>query len=83
MKFAFNFKKQEASIEADVEGLIKPHVDAKLNNPNRKSRYEIKQEEKRKNAELKHRQDMQKVLILLGMITVLMIIVFIMAALER
>lgn len=82
MKFAFNFKKQEASLEADVEGLIKPHIDAKLKNPDRKTRYQIKQEEKRKNAELKHKQDMQKVFILLGILAVLMTVVFIMAALE-
>lgn len=82
MKFAFNFKKQEASLEADVEGLIKPHIDAKLNNPDRKTRYQIKQEEKRKNAELKHKQEMQKVLILVGLFVALLIFVFIMAALE-
>ncbi len=82
MKFSFNFKKQEASIEADVEGLVKPHIEAKIKNPNRKTRYQIKQEEKRKNAELKHKQEMQKVYILLGMLAVLMVVVFIMAALE-
>lgn len=82
MKFAFNFKKQEASIEVDVEGLVKPHIEAKLNNPDRKTRYQIKQEEKRKNAELKHKKEMQKVLILLGLFVALMIFVFIMAALE-
>ena len=82
MKFAFNFKKQEASLEADVEGLIKPHIDAKLNNPDRKTRYQIKQEEKRKNAERKHKQDMQKVFILIGLFVALLIFVFIMAALE-
>lgn len=82
MKVAFNFKKQEASIEADVEGLVKPHIEAKLSNPDRKTRYQIRQEEKRKNAELKHKQDMQKVFILLGLLAVLMIVVFVMAALE-
>lgn len=82
MKFSFNFKKQEASIEADVEGLVKPHIEAKINNPGRKTRYQIKQEEKRKNAELKHKQKMQELYILLGMLAVLMIVIFIMAALE-
>lgn len=82
MKFAFNFKKQEASIEADVEGLIKPHIEAKLNNPERKTRYQIKQEEKRKNAELKHKQKMQLIYLAIGAWAVLMLFVFIMAALE-
>ena len=82
MKFSFNFKKQEACVEADIEGLVKPHIEEKIKNPNRKTRYQIKQEEKRKNAELKHKQEMQKVYILLGMLAVLMVVVFIMAALE-
>lgn len=82
MKFSFNFNKKEASIEADVEGLVKPHIEAKINNPDRKTRYQIKQEEKRKNAELKYKQEMQKIYILLGVTAVLMIVVFIMAALE-
>ncbi len=82
MKFSFNFKKQEASIEADVEGFVKPRIEAKINNPGRKTRYQIKQEEKRKNAELKHKQEMQKLYILLGMLAILMIVIFIMAALE-
>lgn len=82
MKFAFNFKKQEARIEADVEGLVKPHIEAKLSSPDRKTRCQIKQEEKRRNAELKHKQEMQKVLILVGLFVALLIFVFIMAALE-
>ena len=82
MKFSFNFNKKEASIEADVEGLVKPHIEAKINNPDRKTRYQIKQEEKRKNSEIKHNQEMQKIYILLGVTAVLMIVVFIMAALE-
>lgn len=82
MKFAFNFKKQEASIEADVEGLVKPHIEAKLNNPERKTRYQIKQEEKRKNAELKHKQKMQLIYLAIGAWAALMLLVFIMAALE-
>jgi len=82
MKFAFNFKKQEASIEADVEGLVKPHVEAMLNNSERKTRYQIKQEEKRKNAALKHKHKMQLIYLAIGAWAALMIFVFIMAALE-
>lgn len=74
MKFAFNFKKQEASIEADVEGLIKPHIESKLNNPNRKTKYQIRQEEKRKNKELEQKQFMQGMLMLLGIIIFCLII---------
>lgn len=82
MKLAFNFKKQEASLEADIEGLAKPCIEARMNNPKRKTRYQIKQEEKRKNEELKHKQEMQKTLLLIGCLAVLMIFVGIMAILE-
>lgn len=82
MKLAFSFKKQEASLEADVEGLVKPCIEAKLENPTKKTRYQIKQEEKRKNAELKHKQDMQKMLIMLALFAVCMIVACVMATLE-
>lgn len=82
MKFAFNFKKQEASIEADVEGLVKPHIEAKLNNPDRKTRYQIKQEEKRKNAELKHKQEMQRLCILIGLMVGLILFAVLMSFIE-
>ena len=54
MKLAFNFKKKEASLEADVEGIVVRGLERKEKDPNRKTRYQIRQEEKRKNLELKH-----------------------------
>ena len=66
----------------ELEGLVKPHIEAKLNNPERKTRYQIKQEEKRKNAELKHKQKMQLIYLAIGVWAALMVFVFIMAALE-
>ncbi|MBQ7230126.1 MAG: hypothetical protein IJX04_04440 [Oscillospiraceae bacterium] len=79
MKLSFSFKKQEASLEADVEGLVKPCIDARLDNPQRKTRYQIRQEEKRKNAELKHKQDMQRALIAFGLFAICMFFICIMA----
>lgn len=66
MKFEFNLKEKKASFEADVEGLVQKNLDHKANNPDRKTRYQIKQEEKRKSAEQKQKQLIQGVLLLLG-----------------
>lgn len=48
MKLKFNFKNKEASLEADVEKLVEKGMDQKANGPVKKTRYQIKQEEKRK-----------------------------------
>ena len=55
MKLKFSLKTKEASLEADVERLVEKGMDQKAKNPLRKTRYQIKQEEKRKNEELKHK----------------------------
>ena len=68
MKLKFNFKNKEASLEADVEKLVEKGMDQKANGPVKKTRYQIKQEEKRKNAEIQHKQQMQWMAILLGMV---------------
>lgn len=81
MRLKFNIKNKEASLEADVEGLIEKGMERR-DNPNRKTRYQIKQEEKRKNEELKHKQNMQQIYLLIGILAVLFIVVFVMAALE-
>lgn len=74
MKLSFSLKKQEANLEADIEKLIEKGMDQREKNPNRKTRYQIKQEEKRKNAELKHKQEMQRVFIGVGILAVCMIV---------
>ena len=81
MKLKFNLTSKEASLEADVEGLVEKGMERR-DNPNRKTRYQIKQEEKRKNEELKQKQQMQMIYIMLGVLAVLFIIIFVMAALE-
>ena len=74
MKLNFNLKDKQASLEADVEGLVEKGLMHKANNPNRKTRYQIKQEEKRKNEELKHKQQMQYMFILLGLMVFFLIV---------
>ena len=68
MKLSFSLKNKEAKIEADVERLVEKKMDQNAANPARKTRYQIRQEEKRKNEELKHKQQMTYMFILLGMV---------------
>lgn len=81
MKLKFSLKSKEASLEADVEGLVEKGM-ARRDNPNRKTRYQIKQEEKRKNEELKQKHFMQQMFLMVGIVAVLLIICLVMAALE-
>ena len=80
MKLSFSLKKQEANFEADVEKLIEKGMNQREKNPNRKTRYQIKQEEKRKNAELKHKQETQRVIIGVGLLAGCMVIILILCA---
>ena len=73
MKFSFSLKNKEAKFEADVERLVEKKMDQNVANPDRKTRYQIKQEEKRKNEELKHKQQITYIYLLLGIVAVLMI----------
>lgn len=81
MKLSFSLKKQEANLEADIEKLIEKGMDQKEKNPNRKTRYQIRQEEKRKNAELKHKQEMQKMLIGVGLLGACLVVAIVMGIL--
>ena len=78
MKLAFNFKKKEASLQADVEGMIERGLERKEKNPKRKNRYQIRQEEKRRNMELKRelerKQMMQGILMMAGVVVFIIII---------
>ena len=82
MKLSFSLKKKEASLEADVEKLIEKGMDQKAKLPTKKTRYQIKQEEKRKNAELKHRQEMQRMIIGISILAGCMVICLIIAVFE-
>lgn len=48
MKLSFSLKNKEASLEADVEGIVKKNLEQKEKNPDKRSMYQIRQEEKRK-----------------------------------
>ena len=83
MKLSFSLKNKEASFEADVEGLVEKSLENKAKNPIKKTRYQLKQEEKRRNEELKHKQEMQKVYICLGIVGVGITICIVMAILSN
>ncbi len=68
MKFSFNLKNKEANFEADIEGIVNKRFQHKEKISNPKTRYQIKQEEKRKNEELKQQQLVQFVLLMIGII---------------
>jgi len=74
IKLRFSLKNKEASFEADVEGLVEKQLEQKGKNPIKKTRYQIKQEEKRKNEELKQKQFIQGVLMMMGVIVFILII---------
>lgn len=80
MKLSFSFKKQEANFEADVEKLIEKGMDQREKKPNRKTCYQIKQEEKRKNAELKQKQEIQRMIIGISMLVGFIVIILIICA---
>ena len=49
-------------------------LEHRSNNPNRKTRYQVKQEEKRKNAELEQKHFMQGIALMIGLIAIFLII---------
>ena len=67
MKLNINFLKKEANVEADVERLVEKKMDIDSKRPVRKTRYQIRQEEKRKNKEQQFRQSMIGVAILFAL----------------
>lgn len=73
MKFKLNLKNKEVALEANVENIIEKSLERRDKKPDRKTAYQIRQEEKRKNEELKHKQQMQMMYILLGIIVFLAI----------
>jgi len=74
MKLRFSLKNKEASLEADVEGLVEKGLEQKAKNPAKKTRYQIKQEEKRKNEELKQKHFIQGMLMMIGLMVFILII---------
>lgn len=74
MKLNFSLKNKEASLEADVEKLVEKGMDQRAVKPEWKTRYQIKQEEKRKNEELKQKHFIQGMLMMLGLVVIMEIV---------
>ena len=86
MKFGFKLSDSiGVEAEADVERLIEKGMDqhaAKPPKPPKKTRFQIKQEELRKNEELKHKQKMQKLLVGFGAVAAIIVLFAIMLILD-
>ncbi len=74
MKFKLSLKDKEVNLEVGVEKLVEKGIDQKAARPERKTRYQIKQEEKRKNEKLKQKHFMQGIVLMLGLIVISTII---------
>ena len=83
MKLKFNIKNKEESLEADVEGLVEKKMDYKTKTPTRKTRYQTKQEEKRKTEEARNKQKMKVIYICLGILAFLALVIVIGVILEH
>ena len=87
MKLKFNLKKKEASLEADAERLIEKKMDYDQknleNNIAKKTRYQIRQEEKRKNKELEFNQKMKIIKVAGISFAIIIAIIMVMAIIEK
>lgn len=77
MKLKFNLKNKEASFDADIEGIVEKTLEHNSTKPMKKTRYQIRQEEKRKNKELEQKQLMQGVILMACLIVFILLICFI------
>lgn len=95
MKLRLSLKDKEASLDADVEKLIEKKMDNDSKTPKlpKKPRYQIRQEEKRKNLELQykqkkevadaeHKRTMQFILIGVGIFAAIIILCLVMSHFE-
>jgi len=74
MKFKLNLKNKEVSLEANVEGIVEKSIEQNNQKPVKKTAYQIRQEEKRKNDEMKHKQQIQMLFVLLGIVILFTIV---------
>lgn len=74
MKLSFSLKNKEASLEADVEGLVEKGFVYKEKSLDKKTRYQIKQEEKRKSKELEQKQMIQGVIMMVCLVVFVLVI---------
>ena len=82
MKFKVSLKNKEISLDADIEKLAEKRMNLNASQPDKKTRYQIKQEEKRKNAELKHKQQLTYLFIGIGLLILLFTLCIVMSILD-
>ena len=81
MKFNFSLKNKEVNFEADVEKLVEKNLDIKSAKPEKKTRYQIKQEEKRKTEAARHKQQLTWLFIMLGLVVFFVIVAIVVSTL--
>ena len=74
MKLKFSLKNKEIGFDADVEGIVEKSLNYKKDRPIKKTRCQIKQEEKRKNREQKFEQD-RRLLIAMGIALIVIFLI--------
>lgn len=74
MKLKFSLKSKEAMLEADVEGMLEKGLQHQAKKPPKKTKYQIKQEEIRKNKELEQKHFLQGMLLMLAILVVIIVI---------
>lgn len=74
MKLKFSLKSKEAMLEADVEGMVEKGLQHQAKKPLKKTKYQIKQEEIRKNKELEQKHFLQGMLLMLAILVVIIVI---------
>lgn len=79
MKFKLSLKDKEISMEADVEKLAEKRMEQKEKHPPKKTRYQIRMEEKRKSEALHHKQQLTYLLIGIGSFLAIMALCVIMS----
>ena len=77
MKLKFSLKNKEIGFDADVEGIVEKSLNYKQSKPDKKTRYQIKQEEKRKNKELEFEQTKRTIILLSIFLVFILVVCFV------
>ena len=82
MKFKLSLKNKEIiNLETDIDKTIEKRIEHNEKKPPKKTKYQIKQEEKRKNEEAKHKQQLTYLIIGIGFLLVMITLCVVMSIL--
>lgn len=78
MKLSFDLKNKKGSFDIDVEKIVDKELERRNKKLDRKTRYQIRQEEKRKNIELQQQLERKRLLqgvLLMGVVVMFILII--------